>query len=333
LRLSLRALTRHWKLKLASLALAVLLWVVVSAEQVTTQWIPVAVQPELRDPGYVLSGGPDPARVRVRFSGPGRELWEVALQRPVLVLPLQNVGSARSFILDPAMVRVPEGSHVQVQDILPAVVHVDLQRVATRTVPVRPQIGSRSLERYVLGDSVRVTPDRVTVTGPENVLAALDTVATRPFDIVPGDSTFSRRIGIDTSQLGGVTVSVPEVRVSGRVDRRVDRAFAIVPVVPPAGLAVTPAQVELHVTGGERVVRAIFPATLRATVRRDLLPAVIPPGGVTAPVVVDGLPRGTQARTVPAQVRVSAPGMPGGPVTTGPHTLVLPVAPPSPARP
>ena len=44
MRSPLRFLTDNWQLKLLALALAVLLWVVVSAEQVTSQWIPVPLR-------------------------------------------------------------------------------------------------------------------------------------------------------------------------------------------------------------------------------------------------------------------------------------------------
>ena len=75
--LSLHSLTYNWRLKLAALGLAVLIWAAVSSEQETSQWIPIRVDAVVQDPEYVLAGAPDPAEVRVRFSGPGRELWEL----------------------------------------------------------------------------------------------------------------------------------------------------------------------------------------------------------------------------------------------------------------
>jgi hypothetical protein len=135
----LRRATAHWKLKLAALALAVLLWVVFSAEQVTTQWIPVRVEAVVRDPGYVLVGRPDPAVVRVRFRGAGRELWEVALRPPTLVLPVRGVGAARNFVVEASMVDVPERYRVVATDVRPAVVRLDLQPASSAAPPARPR--------------------------------------------------------------------------------------------------------------------------------------------------------------------------------------------------
>jgi hypothetical protein len=129
-RLSLRRFTADWKLKLSALALAILLWVLVSAEQVTTQWIPVRVEAVVRDPGFVLAGAPEPAVVRVRFRGAGRELWEVALRPPTLVLHVRDAGAARSFALEASMVEVPERFHVTATDVRPAVVRLDLRPAA-----------------------------------------------------------------------------------------------------------------------------------------------------------------------------------------------------------
>jgi hypothetical protein len=346
-RLSLRRLTARWKLKLTALALAILLWVVVSAEQPTTQWIPVRIDPVVRDPEYVLSGGPDPAVVRVRFRGPGRELWELALERPVLVLPLRDVGNARSFAVDPAMVSIPEGiRNVQATDVRPAVVRIDLQRLATRTVPVRPRIGTRSLQHYVVPDSPAVLPATVRLTGPEEALAQVESVPTRSFEIVPDDSTFSQRVFLDTTGLHGITVSQQEVRVRGRVERRVDRTFAVVPVTAPEGLAADPAQVAVQVAGPDRVVREIAAPSLRARVPRDSLPATVPGAGMEAPVVVEGVPASVTARAVPARVRIAPAGqagvvqpgapasaLPGTPPPAPPPAGTVPPSPALPARP
>jgi hypothetical protein len=303
-RLSLHSLLFNWRLKLAALGLAVLIWAAVSAEQVTSQWIPVRIDPVVRDPEFVLTGAPDPAEVRVRFSGPGRELWELALDRPSIVLPLSDIGNRRAFALDASMLRIPSGLSVNVQDIRPAVVRVDVQRLASRVLPVRARLGARSSQRYVLVADMEVLPAEVRVTGPADRLAAMDSVSTRSFDIVPDDSTFSVEVLLDTAGMEGLSFSRNRVRVSGPVDVRGDRPIGAVPVSAPEGMVATPGAVQVSVTGAERVVGRVFAGTVRAYVPRDSLPAVLPPQGVDAPLAFDGLPPGATARANPARVRV-----------------------------
>lgn len=309
---SLHALTYNWRLKLAALALAVLVWAAVSAEQETSQWIPIRVDAVVQDPEYVLSGAPDPAEVRVRFSGPGRELWELALDRPPLVLRLRDVGDRRAFALDGTMIRIPPG--LQVQDIRPAVVRVDLERLTSRVVPVRARLTARSAQRYTVGGDLEVLPAEVRVTGPADRLAALDSVNTRRFDIVPDDSTFSQEVLLETEGMEGLSFSRSRVRVSGPVDVRGERPLGPVSVSVPDGLAAAPAQVEVSVSGARRVLDRVFPGGVRVVVPRDSLPAAMPPRGVDVPLVVEGLPPGVAARANPARVRVM-PRIPTPPPT------------------
>lgn len=308
MRITLRSLTQNWQLKLAALALAVLLWVVVSAEQITTQWIPVPVRVATRDPGYVVTGGPIPAQVEVRFAGPGRELWELALDRPVLVLTLTDVEQDNQvFVLDHRMVRVPNGLSVTPLDVRPSSVRVLSQRLVTREVPVRVRIARRSTERYVVLDSPRVVPATVRVTGPADRVAALTAVVTEPLDLAGADSAVRRALRLDADSLGGLRAAPGAVEVTARVDRLVERILPSIAVGRVAGAAVVPGRVDVRVQGPARQVRDLDPATVTVSVAVDSVPDPLPPGGAPAPVRVGGLPPGITAKTVPVVVRVARP--------------------------
>ncbi|HEY0151491.1 MAG TPA: hypothetical protein VGB92_05810 [Longimicrobium sp.] len=126
-----RRVMRNWQLKLAALALAVLLWVLVRAEQPTEQWMQVQVEPQLLDPAFTLTAPPTPHVVQVRFAGKWREIGELALEKPVLVLHVRNVGRQRTFVLEPGMVRLPDGArgNVSALDVRPGLVRLALQPV------------------------------------------------------------------------------------------------------------------------------------------------------------------------------------------------------------
>lgn len=307
MKLTLRGIASNWRLKIAAFGLALLLWAVVSAEQVTSQWIPVRVEPVIRDPQYVQAGPAEPGEVRVRFVGPGRELWELALDRPTLVLPVTDVGDLRAFTIDPSMVRLPAGMAVSPQDVRPSVIRLNLQRLATRRVPIQARIGGRSLQQYVIED-VATLPAEVRLTGPADRLAEIRALATQSFEVVPDDSTFARTVPLDTAGMEGISFSRTQIRVTGRVDRRVERTIADVSVAAPDALETRPAQVEVRVQGPAREVSGIFPAVVRAVVPADSLPPVIPPGGIEAPLVVQGIPDDMRARATPLRVRVYRPG-------------------------
>ncbi|HZG42852.1 MAG TPA: hypothetical protein VEY93_07815 [Longimicrobium sp.] len=313
-----RTLTYNWRLKLAALALAVLIWAVVSAEQVTSQWIPVRVDPVVRDPEFVITSPAEPAMVSVQVTGPGRELWELAINRPTLVLSVRDVGERRTFGLEPSMVRIPQGLAVRVSDVRPAVVTLGLERLASRMVPVRARVAGRSTQRYVIGEDLVILPAEVRVTGPADRIAALEALATRSFDVVPDDSTFSHEVVLDTAALDGLSFARTRVRVSGTVDRPVERTVGPISVSAPDGLRAQPAEVTLRIAGPERVVRRLLPASLRALVARDSLPPALPPAGADARVVVEGLPAAVSATAVPERVRVLPPGVAPPPADPAP---------------
>lgn len=322
MRLSFRSFTDNWQLKLAAFSLAILLWVVVSAEQITTQWIPVPVRVMARDPDFVVTGGPVPREVDVRFAGPGRELWELAIDRPVLVLPLDDMeGEREAFDLDPRMVRIPNGiSSVTPLDVRPGRVRVVSQPLVTREVPVQVRIARRSQERYVLLEPPEVRPATVRVSGRADRVARLEAVPTEPIDLAGADTAFQQVVPLALDSLPGVRPSPQAVRVSGRVDRLVERILPSVAVAPVPGATVTPERVDVRVQGPARLVRAIDPDALRVEVVAGSLPAALPPAGASVPVRVTGLPPGLETRTVPVMVRVAPPAgeAPAPPDTAAP---------------
>jgi hypothetical protein len=275
----LRRVTAHWPLKLASLALAVLLWALVSAEQVTMHWIPVRVEADVRDPHYVLTAGPGPREVRVLFAGPGRLLWQLALNRPTLVLPVRDE-ERTGYALGAEMIRLPEGVRgVVVREIRPAVVRLEVQRLATRELPVRVRYDHRSLAGLVIRGTPEVLPRTVRVTGPAQDLARLAEIETLPFVVVAEDSAeFAGRVALDTTGLRDFTLSPGTVRVRGELERRVERTVRDVPLRSAAGLPVGLA--DLRLSGPERVLARIDPrgidaADLETGLRIGGLPASV----------------------------------------------------------
>ncbi len=118
-------LVRNWQLKLAALALALMLWVVVSAEQTSSQWIPVPVEVVAGNPDHVGEPRSTPAEVSVRFTGPGREMWELVMRRPRLLLSVREVYTGeRVYVVRPDMVRMPGGPGLEARDVRPSRVRV-----------------------------------------------------------------------------------------------------------------------------------------------------------------------------------------------------------------
>jgi YbbR domain-containing protein len=301
----LRKLTQNWKLKLLAFALAILLWVVVSAEEVTSRWIDVPLQVRVTDPEYLLRAGVAPEEVSVRFSGPRRELVDLRFRRPPLVLNILDVEDERQvFTLQGRMVQVPTQLAVNVVDLQPSVVDLRFIRVDTRTFPVRVTLARELPEGWLLADTLTLRPARVRISGPDSRLNAIDTVRTLPITLPVADTAFELVAALDTSQFVGLRLSARRIEVAGRVDRVQERTYTSVPVSVGPGITIRPSTVDVRLRGPRRTVEQITPGELRVAIAIDSIPVRIPPEGLPVPLRVDRPRPGVQASIEPSGVRI-----------------------------
>lgn len=210
------ALTRDWPLKLTSLVLAVLLWVVATAEQPASRVVAVQLVPQA-PPGRAVSGPVPP--VTALLLGSRRDLLRLTATPITLtrVLPDTGIGSDVTLDLLPTDVDIPRGSDVRVQDVQPRQVHIRLDSLARRVVPVHPDLkvdidsGARMLR------AVQVFPGTVRLAGPPDLVSRIDSVRTMPLRVAKVEGVFERSVTIDTTGFGSVRVIPLEVTLSFEV--------------------------------------------------------------------------------------------------------------------
>ncbi|MGH7457812.1 MAG: hypothetical protein ACREKN_01855 [Longimicrobiaceae bacterium] len=297
-------LTTNWQLKLLALALAVLLWVVVSADQLRTEWITVPVEVELGDESYALVSGPVPAEVKVRVSGRGREFWGLALNPPRLRLAVDQVSPDTAlFALTPGMVELGPGRAAESIEVRPGTVRLSFQPVESRLVAVRFRAGEGMGESYVLAGPVRIRPERVRLVGPSGQLGRIESVPTLPLQLSPSDTVFSRLVGLDPDALGELRAFPPEVEVSGRVDPVVERDFRV-PVTFSGEAEPEPATVTVRARGALSDLAEFSTSGVRAVVVEDSVPRSLPLGGYSVPIRLEGVPAGLVVTVTPSQVEL-----------------------------
>ncbi len=142
----LETLARNWRLKLAALGIALLLWSVVKAEEIVSVYVRgVPVTVSVRDPAWENAGSPAPARVTLQLTGPVREVLRIAFERPRIVVPVEDVrDSVMVAGLRADWVHLSGSlTRTRVDDIIPASVRLAFHRVpglprATGTARVAP---------------------------------------------------------------------------------------------------------------------------------------------------------------------------------------------------
>ena len=121
------AFTERLGLKLAALFFAIVLWLVVSAEEPTEEIVAVRFAPAL-DSGVVVAGVVPPVRALVL--GSGRELLKLYNAQPVIVRRIPGVTRDSVRVeLGPADVDLPAGVNAVVRDVRPRVLTLRLERV------------------------------------------------------------------------------------------------------------------------------------------------------------------------------------------------------------
>ena len=124
-------LVRRWPLKLAALALSVLLWAGVASQEVTSQLVAIHVALEL--PDSLELARPLPS-VTALVTGPGHEILKLYRTPIALHAAIPATAIARPFRirLTPERLLVPAGAAVTVEEVEPRDLFISLTKTPAR---------------------------------------------------------------------------------------------------------------------------------------------------------------------------------------------------------
>lgn len=172
---------RHFGLKLLSVVLAILLWMMVAGEETVERGLRVPLELQQFPPGLELKNEP-PSNIDVRVRGGSGALSRLSPVDIVAVLDLHGAQAGqRLFPLTPDQVRVPFG--VEVVQITPATVALAFEKAATKLVPVViPGIEGKPSPGFIVG-KWSVDPETVEIVGPESSVKRATTALTEPISV------------------------------------------------------------------------------------------------------------------------------------------------------
>jgi YbbR domain-containing protein len=215
-------------LKLLAVLLAIVLWLTVAGEHIVERTLRVPL--EMRNvPAQLEIVGDPPMTVDVRVRGSSALLSRMDPGDVVALLDLESArAGSRLFHLRTDQVRGPYG--VEIAQITPATVALELEKSGRRSVPVTPAIEGDPAPGFVIGRAT-ATPATVEVVGPERRLRDLSTATTEPVSVSGQRATVTDVVTIGVAdaalrlseaQTATVTVEV--------LPAPVERDFAGVPV-------------------------------------------------------------------------------------------------------
>ncbi|HEV8265155.1 MAG TPA: YbbR-like domain-containing protein [Gemmatimonadales bacterium] len=296
-------ITRNWPIKLAALAMSLMLYVAVQLQQPITESFPIKLN-ILLPPGRTLQQ--KPPTVWVEVSGKGSQLLKLRTLPGDITRRVPDTLSTAAWTirLEPSDLELPKGADVRVVEIRPRDVTVTLDGVARKDVRIVPLVTVVPDSGQILHGGVSISPTIARLVGPETNLAAIDSITTVPTEITSVSGAFERMVPIDTLPLGIVRISPKQVRVTGEMGTLAERSFAGIPVETGAGaitgFIVTPSRVSVAVRGPEERVQALTRDSLRVVAHITGAGAPGGGGGVARITVV--APRGITARAIPDSV-------------------------------
>ncbi len=292
------ALTANLPLKLTSLVLALLLWLLAASEEPASSLldVDVVVQPPA---GRTIIRAVEPIRALV--VGPRHELLKLSTvpMRITRVLPDTLEADEVRLELAPGEVELPRGVAVRVQDLQPNALTVELDSTVQRVVPVAAVVHLVPDTEFVLA-GVSVVPGMVRLLGPRDRVRRVDSVRTRPLEIVGSQGPHERQLELDTAGLGPVRIQPASVTARVDVEAVTQRVFFQIPVrltsAAAAALWPSPEVVAVRVRGREARLKTLTEESIvvladwRGSARSArVVLRVLVPAGLTAEAEPDSV--------------------------------------------
>jgi YbbR domain-containing protein len=164
-------------LKLVALLLAVLVYLNVYTDRPATGVVTFRMQ--ITELGDSLSlSGAVPSTVQAELRGTGKQIIFMRLAEPVLKVSLSGVRPGRfTRALTAADLALPSGLELVSENSLsPSQVELTVDHRVTRTMPVAARVDGRPPAGVSWNGTWTAMPSTVVVTGPAQVLAAMDSL-------------------------------------------------------------------------------------------------------------------------------------------------------------
>jgi YbbR domain-containing protein len=303
-----RLLSGETPLRIASLALAVVLWGIIAGRDTAERGLTVPVEMRNVPPDLEMTGDTvNNVTVRVRAS-PG--LIESLDSSQVLApIDLQGAEEGEHIIqLTPDQIRVPFG--FRVVKITPSLLTLNLERALSKTVPVRPRILGRPAPGYEVAD-VSSEPAEIRVRGPKSRVQEIESAFTEPVSVAAADATVEEVVNVGLEDPLLTPEGDGKVRVVVRIrPRHEKRTFEGLPVSPRGRPAkIEPPKVRVVVSGPATVLRELAAGDLRPYV--NIPPSHDPTRPLPVAVeIASGHTGASVVLTEPAVVRARPLGAP-----------------------
>jgi len=243
-----RIFLEDWSLKLLSLAIAIVLWLLVTGqnEPVTAH---VNVQLNFIRPQSLEISNDPPRTVDVMLTGSRNKLDELSSLDLVASVDIsdQRAGERVLRLADRAQISLPQG--IKVDGFQPSAIPIRLEEILERQITIEPRLEGKPADGFEIY-SVRPNKGSVTVRGPASHINALQKVTTESIWLSGRKESFTAsNVAIDVPD-PKIDLLDPVVSVDIEIgERRIEKNVSGVSVSMSQGGKVQPATTSVTLQG------------------------------------------------------------------------------------
>lgn len=269
-----KRLRENLPLKIASLVLAIGVWMYVRGEERPVQIVSAPL--ELQNlPGHLAIAGDVSQSVSIRVRAPEVLLRSLDDQPPLARADLSGLSDGDQFVrIGADAIRIPPG--IEVLRITPEQIPIRLEKKIRKNLPVSVRIAGEPAPGFELGD-VNVQPERVSVEGPESVVKEAHEVLTAVVRIDGRALPFDVAVNLYPDRAGAEVIpdstAVISIDIHERYARRVLDGVAVTAPGGEGGLRFDPPVVRVTVEGIPSALGDLEPGSVAAIVDVEEVPA------------------------------------------------------------
>lgn len=207
--------------------------------------------------------------LRLLFNSPYNKIYSLSTE--------SMIESNNEFYLIPSDVesqlQKTFGEAIAIEKIFAAELKIPLARIASKKVPVSPNISLSFKQNYILKGDLILKPDSVKISAPEAILKDISSINTVALKLDNLTESVNQPLAIDFSQLGLSSIEQEKVVVNAEVVRFSEMVYEV-PILLPEfengmRLAVFPSNAQVVCKASADVLKALDSGAFGVTVDFD----------------------------------------------------------------
>jgi YbbR domain-containing protein len=258
-------LLENWGLKLTSVFLASILWLMVHGDTNTERVLSVPL--EIRVPRNMEISSERPSTVDVTVRGTSTTMW-FAQTLPTYIIDLQTFSEGDHQVqLSPANVRLPRASGLEALSVRPARLTLVLEKTVSKEIPIRVTSRGEPEPGYDIY-GITVSPSTALLTGPRTRVEKIKETSTEAVSIAGRRESLHvyANLNISDNSVHIKPTGPVEITIQLGPHRRMQRVSGITVQPDAPGFACIPRTVAVQVLVPANSEKNLAPSDFLATV-------------------------------------------------------------------